>query len=126
MEPIIKNLGKVSITANGFWDINKSYEKLSLVYDGTSSFISKKDVPEGVELNNEEYWQPFGIININQSSNTTKNIIHKITKTIENDNGEEITVEESISLDKLINDILLTGLDNVILNKYKLVLIKNI
>lgn len=62
MKPAYKNLGKVCLTPNGFWDRKKSYERISMVTDkftGTS-YISKKDVPVGVSINNQEYWQPVG------------------------------------------------------------------
>lgn len=56
-----QSLGKVSITCNGKWE-NKEYDRLCLVHDSSGkSYISKKYVPLGIELNNEEYWQPFGI-----------------------------------------------------------------
>lgn len=59
MFPTIKDLGKVSVTAEGKWNINKSYERVSLVIneDDGKTYISKKDVPEGINIMNEEYWQ---------------------------------------------------------------------
>ena len=57
MELIKKNLGKVAITCDGKWDINKSYDKLSLVYDNKTniSYISKQDVPIGINIDNITY-----------------------------------------------------------------------
>ena len=65
MELIKKNLGKVAITCNGKWDINKSYDKLSLVYDNktNTSYISKQDVPIGINIDNVTYWQKFQLNN---------------------------------------------------------------
>lgn len=52
-------LGKVSITCNGKWDINRPYDRLCLVHDGFfASYISRKATPAGTALTNEEYWQP--------------------------------------------------------------------
>lgn len=59
MKTVKQELGKVSITGNGLWDIHNSYDRLCLVHDGHfASYISKKEVPSGIELSNLEYWQP--------------------------------------------------------------------
>ena len=43
---IIKQLGKVRLTCNGKYDINKSYDDLCLVHNGQlASYISRKKVP---------------------------------------------------------------------------------
>lgn len=61
---IIKQLGKVRLTCNGKHDASKSYDDLCLVHNGTlASYISRKKVPEGIELTNEEYWQPVADLN---------------------------------------------------------------
>lgn len=54
-------LGKVSVTAEGKWDSTKAYERLSLVYDNATleSYISKIKVPAGIDISNEDYWQPY-------------------------------------------------------------------
>lgn len=55
-----KNLGKVSLTANGQWDINNEYERLCLVHDGFfASYLSRTEVPKGVPLSDKIYWQPI-------------------------------------------------------------------
>ena len=62
MKPAYKNLGKVCLTPNGYWNRQKEYERISMVTDELTgkSYISKKDVPAGVSINNQEYWQPVG------------------------------------------------------------------
>ena len=67
----IKDLGKVCITPEGAWDINKQYERLALVtglepdplnpaVEQVVSYVSRKNVPAGsITLNNKEYWQKF-------------------------------------------------------------------
>lgn len=75
MEFQIKNIGKVSLTPKGIWNKNKSFERLDFVnvYYQTDSkgnkifgtetgtlyvtIVAKKDVPLGIEWNNEEFWQ---------------------------------------------------------------------
>lgn len=54
-------LGKVVLTPEGSYDATRDYDYLCLVYDGftKSSFISKKQVPAGTPLSNDEYWQPI-------------------------------------------------------------------
>ena len=59
MKTIKEYLGKVSITCNGLWDINRQYDRLCLVHDGFfASYISRKSTPAGIALTNIEYWQP--------------------------------------------------------------------
>lgn len=61
---IIKQLGKVRLTCNGKHDVSKSYDDLCLVHNGKlASYISRKKVPAGTELTNEEYWQPVADLN---------------------------------------------------------------
>lgn len=57
MKAIRVNLGKVSITVHGKWE-NKDYDKLSLVYseERNSSYISKRPVPAGIFVTDENYW----------------------------------------------------------------------
>lgn len=62
MQLYVDKLGKVSITIEeGYWDINKDYDKLVVVErEGTfGTFISRKPVPAGTELSNRTYWIPF-------------------------------------------------------------------
>ena len=42
----------------GYWDNTKSYEMENIVYDRTSgnSYISRKAVPVGTDISQEEYW----------------------------------------------------------------------
>lgn len=63
MNPAVKILGKVSISAEGVWDRNKEYERLCLVYREVDnySFLSKKSVPKGTDLSNTEYWQKVSV-----------------------------------------------------------------
>lgn len=62
MQPVYKILGKVCLTANGKWDKTKQYDKISIVFNDVdnTSYISRQDVPAGIEITNEEYWQVIG------------------------------------------------------------------
>ena len=40
----------------GEWDSSAEYEPLSVVSNDGNSYTSKKEVPSGVGLDNEEYW----------------------------------------------------------------------
>ena len=62
MQPVYKILGKVCLTANGRWDKTKQYDKISIVFNANdnTSYISRQDVPAGIEITNEEYWQVIG------------------------------------------------------------------
>lgn len=61
MKPIIEHLGKVSITVEGYYDNNKDYNRLCLVYDRFTgkSYISKKPVPRDISITDETYWMPL-------------------------------------------------------------------
>lgn len=87
MQLQIDKLGKVSITIEeGYWDINKDYDKLTVVEkQGTyGTFISRKPVPAGTVLTNREYWIPFSslkeeiIIDYNKFINKYQPIIDDI------------------------------------------------
>lgn len=61
-----KNIGKVSISCDGVWDIRKDYDKLCLVTDGSCNYISRKQVPNGTDITNKEYWQKlYSVISTN-------------------------------------------------------------
>ena len=56
-------LGKVAITIGGVHKKSKAYDKLTLVlnkYNGIS-YISRKPVPMNIDIDNVNYWMPFGI-----------------------------------------------------------------
>lgn len=56
------NLGKVAITVEqDYYDSTKDYDRLVVVEvkDIYKTYISRKPVPSGVNINNREYWIPF-------------------------------------------------------------------
>ena len=52
---------KVSPSLEGVHDPTKAYDRLSVVYEETTnvSYISRTDVPAGINLTNANYWQPY-------------------------------------------------------------------
>lgn len=70
MKQIYKELGKVRPTVEGDWSIDKNYTLLSIVYDevGNASYISRKDVPVGIQITNKEYWTRFSNTRVNSDS----------------------------------------------------------
>jgi len=60
MELNIEDLGNVGIVVED-WNINNSYSPRTITTDYTSwiTYISRKRVPAGIELTNENYWKPI-------------------------------------------------------------------
>lgn len=64
MKTQIKVLGKVAVTVEGEWDINKEYDDICIVsVNNRASYISKTKVPKGIEITNKDYWQIIGSSN---------------------------------------------------------------
>lgn len=63
MKQFSKELGKVSVTPKGDWNINTTSERLDIVYDkrNNQAYIAKQNVPVGVDIDNREYWQPMNV-----------------------------------------------------------------
>ena len=62
MDTEIKLLGKVRPTTDGEHDRSRGYDYLCIVYSSqrNTSYISRRAVPEGIDIDNRTYWQPFG------------------------------------------------------------------
>lgn len=65
MEAYSKNLGKTAISCQGEHNENEEYKKGSITYkiinDVVESFISIKEVPNGINLTNKDFWQPISL-----------------------------------------------------------------
>ena len=62
METILKKLGKVAITVDKYLrSSDKEYDKLVIVRvdDSGKSYLSRKQVPAGTDINDTDYWFPF-------------------------------------------------------------------
>lgn len=79
MKPIIRKLGKVSITPQGDYDVRIDYKILDTINDNGKTFIAKKNVPKGTPTDNEEYW-----MEIASGKNAT---IQNVTATVDNHIG---------------------------------------
>lgn len=92
MKQYVKNLGKVSLTTGGAWSIDNDYEILTIVHEESSDhgYISRQDVPPGVDINNREYWMP-----LNVSGYADNNVIMLSYKTSEYD-VKSYTLEEAV------------------------------
>lgn len=62
MNPNYKNLGKVCLTPAGEWSRDKTYERIDIVTHPITnrSYIAKQDVPTGINIDNQNYWQQIG------------------------------------------------------------------
>lgn len=89
MKQFTKDLGNVSIAPKGEWNRNQEYERLALVYNtyDNFSYIAKINVPNGIDIENREYWQPMNI-----TGYADNNFINLTT---ENENGT-ITAFENL------------------------------
>lgn len=98
MKEYTKNLGKVVMTPKGAWSIEKEYEILDIVYDSVTdhAYISKQEVPLGVDLSDSRYWMPLNVSGYSDSNVITLNNF--------NEDGEiqSYTLEEAI---KVIKDV---------------------
>lgn len=61
MKTIKQSLGKVSITVEKeYWDNKRAYDRLVIVESSRGrTYISRKPVPIGRDINDREYWIPF-------------------------------------------------------------------
>lgn len=105
-----KNIGKVSISCDGVWDIKKDYDKLCLVTDGSYNYISRKQVPNGTDITNEEYWQKlYSVISTNAFYRIPGNIedinINTTPKDLEIVLGNYLNLKSAV----LSKNIIVTG-----------------
>lgn len=110
MKVTTQYLGKVSITCNGLWDINRQYDRLCLIHDGHfASYISRKFTPAGIPLTNEEYWQPVASLRDDVKASFdefTKKIIELLAQIQLKLKSARIVVADMEERDSLtINDI---------------------
>lgn len=105
-----RNIGKVSISCDGVWDIKKNYDKLCLVTDGSYNYISRKQVPNGTNITNEEYWQKlYSVISTNGFYRIPGNIENININT--NSKGLKIVLGNYLNLKSAVlsKSIIITG-----------------
>lgn len=97
-----KLLGKVTLTANGLHNSQLEYDRLCLVHDESyRAFVSIKEVPANVSIDNTAYWQPINVISAD---------------------GEDITLNDELQLkfaDKEYNPTVNSGMGYKILRRRK-------
>lgn len=115
MQPNYKILGKVCLTANGKWDKTKQYDKISVVFNDVdnTSYISRQDVPAGIEITNEEYWQVIGnrgvaiIVDDKLNGTSTNPIQNKAVYTaIQGLDGKIELIDDDVTSLKTDNDFI--------------------
>ena len=79
----------------GEWDNKNEYEGLSIVTHEGNSYTSKKRVPVGIDILNEEYWVVTG--NYNAQVEYYRDEVRKLSKDVESNSGNI-----SSNLDKII------------------------
>ena len=97
MKPIIRKLGKVSITPQGDYDVSRDYNILDAINDNGKTFIARKNVPKGTPTNNKEYWMEMA-----SGKNAT---IQNVTASVDNHIGtpECIITLEGDEFNRIIN-----------------------
>uniref|UniRef100_A0AAU8MLM7 Uncharacterized protein n=1 Tax=Geladintestivirus 2 TaxID=3233134 RepID=A0AAU8MLM7_9CAUD len=93
MNTIKQQLGKVSVTVEKeYYNSSKCYDKLVIVEDLTTkcSYISRKPVPSGVQLNDRNYWIKLGggisdntLNNINVLMSSLSDKINQLQKEVD-------------------------------------------
>lgn len=104
MQTQINNLGKVSITVDkDYWDINNEYDRLTIVEveHKYCTYLSRKDVPSGIDISDRNYWIPFSSLTENVAEDI-RNFKTEITSIVRELNNK-IAEIESISIDELNN-----------------------
>lgn len=87
---------------DGIWDNSKQYESMTIVLWKGASYTSKKFVPKGISINNENYWSLTG--NYNYQIENYRKIVERVEKELncktEYDTNNEIAVTR---LGRIIN-----------------------
>lgn len=95
------NLGKVSITIDKEpWDINKDYDRLTIVEleNAYCTYISRKPVPSGIDIENTEYWMLFSKYSKTYNSNEgVFNMSKYLTLKNEEDSFVKLTLEQAVT-----------------------------
>lgn len=104
MQTQINKLGKVSITVDkDYWDINNEYDRLTIVEveHKYCTYLSRKDVPSGIDISDRNYWIPFSSLTESVAEDIRKfktEITNRVTELSNN-----IPEVENISIDELNN-----------------------
>lgn len=97
-----------------FWSINKAYPKSTVVKIVGAYYVSIKDVPKGIRLNNTDYWLPLRLFSKTKDEEheaaqdaNIENISNIINQIVQQEGSGEIVIDiEEITnedLDNLFN-----------------------
>lgn len=105
MNTYYKDLGKLGITTGGDWNIESEYEQLVIVYDTESnaSYISKQNVPTGIEITNTDYWQIIVRNDSSESESTTSVNFYEKGGLRDDEPGIRLSTEETGAFNVLSN-----------------------
>ena len=78
------------IPENNEWNINQKYEHFTVVLHEGNSYISRIDVPKGIDINNKKYWSLFSnydvkMQNLEEEFNNFKNFYDNEYNAMKND-----------------------------------------
>ena len=78
------------IPENNEWNINQKYEHFTVVLHEGNSYISRIDVPKGIDITNKKYWALFSNYDINMQNleeefNNFKNFYNNEYGALKND-----------------------------------------
>lgn len=104
-----KNFSAVNqIKMGGAWNITTQYSRYTIIDNGGTGYISIKDVPAGITIDNEEYWRYIAdysvivaglqqrVINVENRMNAVDSAVSRLDKTIP---GKFIAIGDSYGLD---------------------------
>lgn len=85
------------IPENNEWNINQKYEHFTVVLHEGNSYISRIDVPKGIDINNKKYWALFSNYDVNMQNleeefNNFKNFYDNEYNAMKNDPKRNITL----------------------------------
>ena len=115
MKQYTKDLGKVCVTTGGIYNSGESYEILTIVYDEftNKSYLSRQDIPVGIDINNKEYWQCIGsgktsddkFINLSYLDEAGNVITYKLADALKKVNIDDRKVGAILTFYEITNDI---------------------
>ena len=78
------------IPENNEWNINQKYEHFTVVLHQGNSYISRIDVPKGIDITNKKYWSLFSNYDVNMQNleeefNNFKNFYNNEYGALKND-----------------------------------------
>src|SRR5699024_3024971 len=83
----------------GEWDKTETYEGLSIVTNEGTSYTSKKRVPKGIDILNEEYWVVTG--NYDAQVEEYRKDVTNVQKTMKNLEENILNIEDDLNQSSL-------------------------